>query len=154
MSFLFPIFLGAFALLGLPLALHFLRQKPTEKIPFPTLRFLGASAMEATRRHRIQRWITLLLRCLIIALFVAAFARPFFPEHTVNENRALVIAIDNSYSMQATGRWEALRAQATRELNRLRPGDRAALLLVNPQPSWLVPMTDDLNRVRRVLQEQ
>nr|MDQ3623566.1 BatA domain-containing protein [Verrucomicrobiota bacterium] len=78
MTFLLPAFLGAAALASVPVILHFLRRKPQQLIPFPTLRFLGATAIRETQRHRIRRWITLALRCLVIALLAAAFARPFF----------------------------------------------------------------------------
>ncbi len=153
LNWLFPGFLTGGLLVGLPLALHFLRRHPKTVVPFPSLRFLGVTALRDTRRHQLRRWLTLLLRCLVIGCIVAAFARPFWMTAAAARRRALVIAVDNSMSMQATGRWEGARAWALRQLDALEPGDHAAVLVMHPTPAWLAPMTDDLAHVRAVLQE-
>lgn len=153
MNWLFPGFLAGGLLVGLPLALHFLRRRPKTVVPFPSLRFLGMTALRDTRRHQLRRWLTLLLRCLIIGGIVAAFARPFWINAAAAGRRALVIALDNSMSMQATGRQEAARDWASRQLDELQPGDQAAILAMHPVPTWLAPMTDDLAHVRAVLRE-
>lgn len=152
MNWLFPGFLAGAALIGLPVLLHLLRRKPRQTIRFPSLRFLGESALRDTRRNRLLRWLTLLLRCLVIALLCAAFARPFFGGATASHRTALVIALDNSMSQQAQGRWEQTRRWALGQLQELKAGDQAALLIMQPSPTWLVPMTDDLSRVRQALE--
>jgi len=152
MNWLFPSFLAASALVGLPIVLHFLRSKPKTFIRFPSLRFLGESAIRDTRRHRLRRWLTLLLRCVIIAFLAAAFARPFWKNNVAAHRRAMVIAIDNSMSMQARGRWDEMRRFALRQLDELAPGDQAALLTIQPAPAWLAPMTDDLASIKNALQ--
>jgi hypothetical protein len=151
MNWLFPGFLAGAALIGLPVLLHLLRRKPRQEVRFPSLRFLGASALRDTRRHRLLRWLTLALRCLAIALLCAAFARPFWGASPSSQRRALVIALDNSMSQQATNRWDDTQRWALGELDALSPGDQAGLLVMQPEPAWLVPMTDDLGRVRTAL---
>ena len=153
MNWLFPGFLAGGLLMGLPLALHFLRRRPKTVVPFPSLRFLGVTALRDTRRHQLRRWLTLLLRCLVIGCIVAAFARPFWINAAAAGRRALVIAVDNSMSMQAAGRWEAARDWASGQLDALQPGDQAAILSMHPVPAWLAPMTDDLAHVRAVLRD-
>lgn len=153
MNWLLPGFLAGGLLVGLPIALHFLRSRPKTEIRFPSLRFLGESALRDTRKHRLRRWLTLALRVLVILLLAAAFARPFWKDQQAAHQTALLVAIDNSMSMQAGGRWEKLRQQALTALDQLTPGDQAGLLQINPSPRWLIPMTADLAAVRSALQE-
>ena len=151
MNWLFPGFLAGATLIGLPVVLHLLRRKPRDVVRFPSLRFLGESAVRDTRRNQLLRWLTLLLRCLAIVLFCAAFARPFWGKTPSATRRALVITLDNSMSQQARGRWEETQRWSLGQLEELKPGDQAALLMMQPEPVWIVPMTDDLARVRTAL---
>lgn len=151
MNWLFPGFLAGAVLIGVPVILHLLRRKPRKVVRFPSLRFLGESALRDTQRNQLLRWLTLVLRCAAIALLCAAFARPFWGRTPSTTRCALVIALDNSMSQQARGRWDATLRWSREQLAALGPGDQAALLLMEPEPSWLVPMTDDLARVRAAL---
>jgi len=153
MSWLFPGFLAGILLVGLPVVLHLLRRKPQDVVRFPSLRFLGTSALRDTRRNQLLRWLVLLCRCLAIALLCFAFARPFWGKAPTAINRALVIALDNSMSQQSRGRWEDTVHWSLAQLDQLHPGDQAALLLMEPEPVWIVPMTDNLTRIRTALAE-
>ena len=151
MSWLFPGCLAGALLIALPVILHLLRRRENVRIHFPSLRFLQETALRDTRRQQLFRWITLLLRCLAIALIAGAFARPFWMKPEPPHGHLMLVAMDNSMSMQASGRLEILQGWALKQLDELKPGDQAALLIMNPVPVLLVPWTDDLNRVRTAL---
>jgi len=152
MSFLLPIFLAATGLIILPIVLHLLRRQPRDRLPFPTLRFLGPHALRDTRRQQIMRWLTLLARCLLILLVALAFSRPFWPRSQTGEGRAVIVAVDNSFSMQTTGRRQAVDAWLKQQLDSLRPGDRLGVLQLQPTPVWLAPLNDNLEAGRTALQ--
>lgn len=144
MSLLFPAFLAAAAAAAVPIVLHLLRINPRRIVPFPSLRFLGREALRDVRRYRISRWLILLLRCLAIAMLATAFARPYWPLAHTGSSRSVVVLVDNSYSVQAAGRRAALEAWLAPHLATLRPPDRLGVLLLQPIPRWLAPLSPDL----------
>jgi hypothetical protein len=151
MHLLLPAFLGATALVGLPVVLHLLRLQTRKHIPFPSLFFLGKEAVRDANRQRIRRWLTLLLRCLLIVLVVLAFCRPFWLLEHSDTSRAVVVVIDNSYSMQAEGRSAAVEAWLAPQIASLRAPDQLGVVLMHPAPMWLVPLTDNLALGRSAL---
>lgn len=142
MSFLSPLFLLGLLAIALPLALHLLRRRVTRTVPFPALRFLAAT--RADQRHqKLRRRVVLALRCLALAALAFAFARPFFGSPPANLARATVVVIDNSFSLQAPDRWQALHRQIRDTLGSTGKDESLGLLLMNPRPTWLVAPTGD-----------
>jgi hypothetical protein len=152
MNWLSPNFLLAGAAIALPLALHLLRRRVTRTVPFPALRFLKTNHPR-DRRQNFYRRLVLALRCLVLALLAAAFARPFFGQPASSSARAIVVVIDNSFSLRTGDRWPDLKSWTRRELANLAPGDSVGLLLMNPRPSWLVPPTRDTTGVLAALDD-
>ncbi len=142
MSFLFPAFLLGLAALAVPLLLHLIRRRVTRTVPFPALRFLAPNRAEQ-RQHKLRRRLVLALRCLALAALAAAFARPFLGDTPPPVGRATVILVDNSFSLQTAGRWEALLRQTRSALGTVSRGDSLGLLLMNPRPTWLLAPTTD-----------
>ncbi|HWA24337.1 MAG TPA: VWA domain-containing protein [Lacunisphaera sp.] len=152
MNWLFPAFLAGAAAILLPLLLHFLRRRPVRTQAFPALRFfLGASPAEQ-RQHRLRRWLVLLLRCGVLALLAMMFARPFLRSTARPAARATVIVIDNSFSLQAAGRWPKLVAWARQEFGQAAPGETVGLLLTSPKPTWLLAPTRNVELAWRTLE--
>lgn len=144
--------LGALAI-ALPVVLHFLRRQPTEVNTFPTLVFLLKSVREKARFNSLRRWLVLLARCAIFGLLALAFARPFFARPFVSSSTALMIVLDNSYSMGADGQFAKSKAAAIQALDELGPGDQSGLILANSHPRLAVPLGTDKDAVQRAIED-
>ncbi len=75
---------------------------------FSTLRFIKASIQQTAARRRIQRWILLVCRILLLLLLIWAISQPFkkISSGWFESGRSMVAAIvvDTSYSMQLKDR--------------------------------------------------
>ncbi|MFA6109535.1 MAG: BatA and WFA domain-containing protein [Candidatus Latescibacterota bacterium] len=102
MHFLNPLALLGLAAALIPLAIHLLHRGRTRPVPFSNLRFLRRLEQSRMRRIRLRQWLALLLRTLVIALVVAAYARPAYRHNAgwggQNPPVAAVILVDVSYS--------------------------------------------------------
>lgn len=109
MSFLYPVFLAGLALVGLPILLHLIRRVTRQPVTFSSLMFLRASAPRFQKRRHLQNLPLLLLRCLILCLLAAAFARPFFRQPATAEDARAgdrwVLLLDTSASMRRDSLW-------------------------------------------------
>jgi hypothetical protein len=128
-------------------------------VVFPAVRYLVTTTREHQRRLKLQNWLLLLLRTLLIALLVLAAAGPTMPLSGVpgHSPSALVLIVDNSPSSGAvlggTPVLRQLTATAAQVLERATPedalwlitadgiprrGDRSILgdLLTGLTPSW------------------
>ena len=133
MSFLAPLFaLGALAIVG-PILFHLIRRTTKDVTPFSTLMFLQPSPPRITRRSRLENLWLLLLRCLVIALLAAAFARPFLPAviapPIAGAGTRTVILLDASASMRREKLWDEVRSRAMARVRAARPGDDLALIV-------------------------
>lgn len=143
MSFLFtnPLLLTALAGLGIPLLIHLLLKRKSQKLRFSTVRFFVQRDEKAASKRRLRNLLLLLLRLLIFALLVLAFARPFWPQFGNGANgpppRQVVFVVDTSASLQTVDsggvRWERARKLTRDALAALRSADRAALVFSGPQ---------------------
>jgi hypothetical protein len=65
------------AAVAVPSLVHLLAMRRARSVPFPAVRFLPGSSSTSVRRHRIEDWPLLGLRCLIILAAVCALAQPW-----------------------------------------------------------------------------
>jgi hypothetical protein len=161
MSFLNPAFLGALALVGIPLIIHLIRRRKLRVVQWAAMEFLRQSQKKQRRRLRIEELLLLLLRMLIVVLAVLAFARPVLralgvPLLSQNARVYAVLVLDNSFSMgyrNPDGRtnWQKALAAADDILTHiLRPGDSASLVLLSDKPEAVVNAPSfDLNLLRQ-----
>src|SRR2546421_10742351 len=104
MNFLTPAFLAGLGALAIPVIIHLINREKRVVVQFPSLMFLHKIPYRSIRRQKIRHLLLLLLRCLALLLFVAAFARPWFERSlhmgaASSAAREVVVLIDRSYSM-------------------------------------------------------
>ncbi len=132
---------------GGPLLAHLLSRRRAVSAMFPTIRFLREAVEHSRRQVRLRDRMLLLLRCVILALIVLAFARPAWEQATLAETgeengRHIVILLDRSASMNRTGGgatlFEKARVRAMEAINAMDPGrDVVSVILVDSRPSLL-----------------
>src|ERR1700704_3583269 len=109
MNFLAPAFLAGLAAIAVPVIIHLINRERKVVVEFPSLMFLQRIPYRSVRRQKIRHLLLLILRCLALALLVAAFARPFFdrkhPTASTTGAREVVILLDRSASMGYANRW-------------------------------------------------
>ena len=149
MTFLTPFFLGALALVGIPLLIHLIRRRKLQVVKWAAMEFLKVSQRKQSRKLRVEEIILLLLRMIIVAIAVMAFARPVLraiglPLLSQNARAYAVIVLDNSFSMSAKGsdgRTSFQRGQAAAlELTAktLRDGDAISLVALSDRPETII----------------
>ncbi len=115
MSFLNPVFLVGASLLIIPWLLHLLRQRDAPVQSFPSTRFLQHSESASSKSKKLSYKRLLSLRVLLLLAVCALFAQPVFK--TVNNwmgaaRQHHIVVIDQTFSMQADGRWSSAVASA------------------------------------------
>jgi hypothetical protein len=133
-GFLHPAWLWALPAASLPLVLHLIARRQPPTVPFPAVRYLQQVTREHQRRLKLQHWLLLLVRTLLIVALVLAAAGPSvarkgLPGHAP---AALVLILDNSPSSGAvsggTPVLQPLREAARTVLDKATPDDAVWLL--------------------------
>ena len=84
MSLINPAILWGFALVSLPIILHFLMRSRPKKYLFPAVAADPGAATHNIRRLRMKHFWLLLLRMAVLAALVIAIARPTLPAANYN----------------------------------------------------------------------
>jgi len=102
LDFLFIHALWALPLAGLPILLHLLYRRKSPVVMFSTLRFIKASLQRTAARRRLQRWLLLACRALLLLLLIWAIAQPAKMLASAwfgSRSTVAAIVVDTSYSM-------------------------------------------------------
>ncbi len=138
MSFLAPLFLLGTLAIAAPVIFHLLRRSTREQTVFSSLMFLRPTPPRFTRRRRFEHVALMILRCLVLILLAAGFARPFFPQALPSAPAAasasrLAVLLDTSASMRRGSLWTSACAQAIETLRGASPADQAAVFVFDRQ---------------------
>ena len=162
MTFASPGLLVAGAVAAaLPILIHLLFRRRKRPVPWAAMAILREAIRRTERRRRIERWVLLALRCILLACVAAAVAEPLWRSEGAGVAAAAgsvdaVIVLDDGVAQQCVsgGATAFSRSQdaALAVIDALRAGDRAALVLAGSTDAgprravW--PPTSDLDRVR------
>ncbi len=124
MTPLAPLYLlGALAIAG-PILFHLWRRTPRGRREFSTLMFLSPSPPRVTSRSRVEHWLLLMLRGVVLLLLALAFARPLWRTPTsepeaASEEELVAVLVDTSASLRRDGAWGDLMTQVSASLSKL-----------------------------------
>ena len=134
MQFKHPELLYALFLLIVPILIHLFQLRRFQKVQFTNVKFLKAVKLQTRKSSQLKKWLTLLTRMLLLACAIIAFAQPFIPNtEDFNEAQETVVYLDNSYSMQATGKNGSLLNEAIQDMINNFPEDEKISLFTNTQ---------------------
>lgn len=156
MAFLTPLFLFALAAVSIPVAIHLIRRDKPPTIAFSSLRFFQSASRKQFLFQKFQQWLLLLLRALVIALAVLAFARPFFGQTlsawTNMAPRSVAVLVDTSMSMAYGDYLDRAKKRAREILQELGPGDEATLITFSDKTQAVHGPTTDIASLQAVLE--
>ena len=130
-SWLFPLYLAGAAAVLAPILLHLRRQPPKDRVPFSSLMFLEETERQPTRRRRLEHWLLLLLRCLVLLALAVMFSRPLWRTGTASDvpegAEAVVVLVDRSASMRRADLWDQALAAVGEVVAKAGLEDRVAV---------------------------
>jgi hypothetical protein len=147
MSFLTPLFLLGGLAVAAPIIYHLVRRTTRDRKVFSSLMFLMPSPPRLSKRHRLEHWLLLLLRCAALLLLALGFARPFLRQTpivdpTAAEPRRVVVLVDQSASMRRAGAWAAATERVNAVLRAAGPADQVAVYTFDRQARPLLNFED------------
>jgi len=159
----FIVLWGVLATAGVsvPIIIHLLHQKYRRRTDWAAMELLRRAMIIRSGQVRLEDYLLMLLRCLVLALVVFAMLRPtlrnwvagLFGEQRVG----MVVAVDASYSMthgKHTKRFSRATSRALQILSTSRVGDPATVVLMGNRPQMLLRATGyDEQRFRDALEE-
>ena len=104
MQFLHPEILWALTATAIPVIVHLFNFRKFRRVLFPNVAFLQEIKQQTQSKSQLRHLLILLSRILAVVALVLAFAQPFIPREgsqVTEEQRAISLYIDNSFSMEA-----------------------------------------------------
>ena len=160
--------LAAAGAVAIPVVIHLLRRFRRQIVDLPTIRFLLEAKKVQEKRWRIEQWLLLVLRCLMVFLLASACAaampwaepywRKLFPEMRGQRIAGVsrvhtILVLDASLSMlaQKDGKsaFEKAKQNADRFVQACNPGDAISLVQMSFPPKIIInEAAEDFDKVR------
>lgn len=143
---------------GLPVLVHLMLRRRRRPYEWAAMDLLREAIRRVERRRRLERWLLLAVRCLVVALAAGAIAGPFLGSAIAPGRRARTLAVvvdDGAASNErlATGTALSVSVAAAKEMvEGLAQGDRVAIVrATRPADGAGEPASMDLSgAVRRL----
>lgn len=128
---------------SVPIILHLLNRRKFREMQWAAMQFLLAAIRKNSRRIRIEQWLLLAIRTLVIILVVTAMAKPFLESLgalpvIAGQRTHRVLVLDGSLSMAYTEgdvtRFEQAKTLAAQLVKDARRGDVISLVLMADPP--------------------
>jgi hypothetical protein len=128
----------------LPIIFHLFFRMRRQTRDFPALLFFQRIDPRLSSKRKLHEWVILFLRCLFIALLIAALLRPLLGVHQSSGSVARVVLIDNSASMAGQARpglskWTLAKDATLHLISAQLPGDTLVVQLTVPDPTAALP---------------
>ena len=146
----------------LPIAIHLWSRRKYSRVSWAAMEYLLAAFQKQARRIRLEQWVLLTLRVMILLLLALALADPIVSRLSATTTgspqeprRHFVLVLDGSYSMGVkqggVARFQTAKDVAGKWLRRARQGDGVTLVMMTNPPQVVIrtPAFD----VEDVLQE-
>jgi von Willebrand factor type A domain/Aerotolerance regulator N-terminal len=155
-----PLLYGL-AAAGVPVLIHLLNRRRFKEVTWAAMRFLLAAVRQNRRRIRIEQWLLLAIRTLVVILVVMAMAKPFLESFGaviagLRTHRVLVLddSLSMGYTSGETSRFEQAKAVAAQLVKDSRPGDSISVILMGDPPKVVISEpTQNLAVVRKEIEE-
>ena len=153
--------LYALAAAGVPVLIHLLNRRRFKEVTWAAMRFLLAAVRKNRRRIRVEQWLLLLIRTLVVILVVTAMAKPFletFGAVIAGRRTHRVLVLDNSLSMgytsAETSRFDQAKSLAAQLVKDSRSGDAVSVILMGSPPRVVIGEPSyNLGEVRKEIDE-
>jgi len=141
-----PAMLGWLAAAVVPLLIHLWSRRRYREMSWAAMEYLLAAMRSSRRRLRMEQWLLLAIRMLLVALVVLAVAEPFLQRggfaFVAGEPTHRVVVIDGSFSMACKpgdkSRFDRAKELAARLVAESPQGDGFTLVLMSSPPRVVV----------------
>ena len=141
-----PLLQFGIAAASLPILIHLLNRRKYREMRWAAMRFLVAALRKNQRRVKVEQWLLLAVRTLVILLAVGAMAKPFLESLGAvvlpGQRTHRVIVLDGSMSMAFVAgdqpRFEQAKTLAGQLVRDARRGDVLSVVLMGEPPRVVI----------------